>query len=74
MEDEIENNSLWGSGDASAPDVQERMAKFKVSLLWYIMMLQGKNVKLSRGKVEIRTNYYQNGEMMMKSYLVTKQK
>jgi len=32
MEDEIENNSLWGSGDASAPDVQERMAKFKSRL------------------------------------------
>jgi len=29
MMEEIENNSLWGSGDATAPDVDERMKKFK---------------------------------------------
>jgi len=29
MMDEIENNSMWGGGDAAAPDVQERMEKFK---------------------------------------------
>lgn len=29
MLDEIENNSMWGAGDATAPDVQERMDKFK---------------------------------------------
>eukprot|EP00088_Acartia_fossae_P053748 TRINITY_DN6132_c0_g1_i1.p1 TRINITY_DN6132_c0_g1~~TRINITY_DN6132_c0_g1_i1.p1 ORF type:complete len:174 (-),score=52.75 TRINITY_DN6132_c0_g1_i1:405-848(-) len=32
MEEEIEKNSLWGAGDAAAPDVQQRMEKFKERL------------------------------------------
>ena len=33
MLDEIEQNSLWGSGDGAAPDVAEKMKKFKVNEL-----------------------------------------
>jgi len=29
MMEQIEKNSIWGSGDASAPDVQDRMSVFK---------------------------------------------
>ena len=30
MMEEIENNSLWGSGDGAAPDVGVKMKQFKV--------------------------------------------
>jgi len=30
--EEIEKNSVWGAGDATAPDVQERMSVFKAKL------------------------------------------
>ena len=29
MLDEIEKNSIWGAGDATAPDVAQRMEAFK---------------------------------------------
>jgi len=29
MQEQIEKNSIWGAGDATAPDVQDRMAQFK---------------------------------------------
>lgn len=32
MLDEIEQNSLWGSGDGAAPDVADKMKKFKARL------------------------------------------
>ena len=36
--EEIEKNSVWGAGDATAPDVQERMSVFKVNqgVIYYI--------------------------------------
>lgn len=33
MLEEIEKNSIWGAGDATAPDVAERMEAFKETLL-----------------------------------------